>query len=383
MAQFGIYVHWPFCESKCPYCDFNSHVSKAIDHEAWRRAYRAELCRYANKTSHRTVTSIFFGGGTPSLMAPGTLAEIITIIKNSWPVAKDLEVTIEANPSSAEAKNLTSFRSAGVNRLSLGVQSLEDSTLLFLGRRHTAAEAIEATKIGAQIFERYSIDLIYAWPGQTINLWRQELERGLKLADGHIAAYQLTIEPGTQFYKDKIPAANEAVSGQFFDITQKFLREAGMPAYEISNHARPGQECSHNLVYWRGEDYIGIGPGAHGRLTTIGPSGVPETEAIQEIRFPDKWLKSVQANGIGTQKRTKLSFEHRFDEIVLMGLRLSEGIDTERFLRLTGRRLFDYLKADRLDLLIRGGFLIGSCTNLRLSPDGVGRLDAVIRELLV
>lgn len=383
MAQFGIYVHWPFCESKCPYCDFNSHVGKAIDHEAWRRAYRVELCRYAIETCHRTVTSIFFGGGTPSLMEPRTLAEMINIIKELWPISKDLEVTLEANPSSTEVETFDSFRRAGVNRLSLGVQSLEDGTLLFLGRRHSAAEAIEAAKIVAQIFERYSIDLIYAWPGQTIDRWRHELDRGLNLAKDHIAVYQLTIEPGTQFYKEKISTADETLSEKLFQITQEILGAAGMPAYEISNHARPGQECSHNLVYWRGEDYVGLGPGAHGRLTKTGSSGLPETEAIQEIRAPDRWLKEVQAKGVGTQKRKKLPFEHRFDEIVLMGLRLSEGISTERFVRLTGRRLFDYLKPDRLDGLIKGGFLSLSCTNLRLTPHGLSRLDAVIRELLV
>ena len=383
MAQFGIYIHWPFCESKCPYCDFNSHVGKSINHASWRQAYRTELFRYAAETSNRIVTSIFFGGGTPSLMDPETLAEIIKVIQDHWQVSNDLEVTMEANPSSAESRVLDAFRSAGVNRLSLGVQSLEDESLMILGRQHSAAEAIEAAKIVAQTFERYSLDFIYARPNQTVAGWSEELERALELAGDHISVYQLTIEPGTQFHKERVAPADEVLSVKLYEITQEILSEAGLLPYEISNHARPGQECSQNLLYWQGEDYVGLGPGAHGRLTGIAPNGSLKTEAIQEIRLPEKWLEAVQTKGVGTHKRNKLLFDQRRDELVLMGLRLSEGIDTERFFRLTGRRLFDNLEEDKLDRLVESGFLNRSCNNVRLTPRGLRCLDSVISALLV
>jgi len=382
-APFGIYIHWPFCASKCPYCDFNSHVREKINHDVWRQAFRAEIERYAAETGHRRVTSIFFGGGTPSLMEPETLADIIENIKNYWPVAQNVEVTMEANPSSAEAKNFETCRSAGVNRLSLGVQSLSDDSLKFLGRRHSALEAIDALETAAQIFKLFSIDLMYGLPGQTLEEWDNELNNALNLCENHISVYQLTIEPGTVFYREKVPEVNEGLSNQLYRRTQEILNLAGLPAYEISNHARPGYECAHNLLYWRGEDYLGLGPGAHGRLTKKSEGGFFETEAIQEFRNPDKWLDSIRTDGEGTQKRYTLAFQERLEELILFGLRVSEGVDVERFYRLTGRRLFDHLKEEKLDMLVKGGFLIGSRSKLRLTESGLRRLNSIARALLV
>ena len=272
---FGIYIHWPFCQSKCPYCDFNSHVADRIDQEKWRNAYLVELNHYANETSESAVSSVFFGGGTPSLMAAETVAAVIERIRSLWPVSEDLEITVEANPSSAEAALFEDFRRAGVNRLSLGAQSFNDRTLAFLGRLHRADDAKKAIEAVVKTFDRVSFDLIYAQPGQTAETWRRELTDSLRFASeleiGHVSLYQLTIEPGTEFHRNRVDPADEETGSQLYEITQEIADGNGYPAYEISNHARPGQECRHNLVYWRGEDYVGIGPGAHGRLTTEHP----------------------------------------------------------------------------------------------------------------
>ena len=286
MAQFGIYIHWPFCESKCPYCDFNSHVSGIVDEAAWRDAYLAELDRYAVETQSHVVTSVFFGGGTPSLMAADTVAAVLQRIHSLWSVSNDFEVTAEANPSSSDRAQFEAFREAGVNRLSLGMQSLSDESLVFLGRRHTSVEARRAALEAAQVFDRYSLDFIYALPGQTASAWRSELEQILALAGGHLSLYQLTIEPGTQFHKDRVPAAARMQLRRYLELHGILTRAAGLADYEISNHALPGQECRHNLIYWRGEYYIGIGPGAHGRLPTHELNAEFAIEAIQEIRLP-------------------------------------------------------------------------------------------------
>jgi len=268
---FGVYIHWPFCKSKCPYCDFNSHVSDSVDHNAWAKSYAHEIDHVASMTGQREVTSIFFGGGTPSLMKPQTVEHILNHLCTVWNVSKDIEITLEANPTSIEADKFSDFKAAGINRVSVGVQSLRDSDLKFLGREHSAKEAIGAIKIANDIFERVSFDLIYARPEQTIESWREELTEALEYANGHLSLYQLTIEQGTPFYAMeargdfRIPEADQA--GEFYEVTQEILNAAGLPAYEISNHAAKGQESAHNLTYWRYGDYAGIGPGAHGRLT--------------------------------------------------------------------------------------------------------------------
>jgi len=382
VTQFGIYIHWPFCESKCPYCDFNSHTFETIDHAAWRDAYLAELDRYALETPDREVTSVFFGGGTPSLMDAGTVEAILKHIRKLWPVSDDLEITAEANPSSAEMAHFEAFRAAGVNRLSLGMQAMNTEDLIFLGRHHSADEAVQAATEAAQVFERYSLDFIYARPGQTLDAWREELVRILDLAGDHLSLYQLTIEPRTQFHKDRVPAAGEEIGAELFDLTQDMTAAAGLRAYEISNHARTGEECRHNLVYWRGEDYIGMGPGAHGRLTRASGTEESTTETVQEIRLPSDWLGAVQSGAGGTQKRTSLSQEERFEELILMGLRLSEGIDFERFTRLYGAPLLAQLAPEKVDRLVDAGFLTLSENRLAATADGRTRLNAVLAALL-
>lgn len=381
--SFGIYIHWPFCSSKCPYCDFNSHVAENINNEYWRQAYVSELERYAEETYRRTVTSIFFGGGTPSLMEPDIIGEIIKTIRKCWVVDEHLEVTIEANPSSAEINKFEAYRSSGANRISIGVQSLKDEALLFLGREHSAAEAVEAVETAAKTFDQFSFDLIYGLPGQTLSDWHKELISASELCKNHISVYQLTIEPGTAFYRQGVQEADETIGNELYKCTQDLLGLVGLPAYEISNHAKPGFECAHNLLYWRGEDYLGVGPGAHGRLTMEKEDGLLGTEAIQEIRIPERWLNAVRSKGCGTQKRKALQFEERLEEIILCGLRTSEGIDTERFYRVTGRRLFDNLKEKKLYRLINAGFLVDSRSKLCLTESGLRCLNSVVGALLV
>ena len=379
--EFGIYIHWPFCQSKCPYCDFNSHVADHIDAAQWRIAYLAELNHYASETSQSTVTSIFFGGGTPSLMDPVLMADIISEIKTLWLVSPNLEITAEANPSSAEMAVFKGFCDAGVNRLSLGVQSFNDQTLTFLGRLHGAEEAKKAVEAAARVFNRVSFDLIYAQPGQTPENWRKELAESLRFASDynvdHLSLYQLTIEPGTDFHRARVVAADEDTGSQLFEITRELTADRGYPAYEISNHAKPGQECRHNLCYWRSEDYIGIGPGAHGRL-----SKHFVTETTQAYRSPDLWLDHVEKLGNGCQKRHVLAFEERFEEIILMGLRLSEGVSGQRYHRLTGRKLSENLNPDSLQMLEKEGFLEFNSDILIATPDGLQRLNAVLAHLL-
>ena len=383
MAQFGIYIHWPFCESKCPYCDFNSHVSGIVDEVAWRDAYLAEINRYALETQNHVVTSVYFGGGTPSLMAADTVAAVLQRIQSLWSVSNDFEVTAEANPSSSNGAQFEAFRKAGVNRLSLGMQSLSDESLVFLGRRHTSVEARRAALEAAQVFDRFSLDFIYALPGQTASAWRSELEQILALAGGHLSLYQLTIEPGTQFHKDRVPAAGEEAAEVLFRTTRNIMQATGLADYEISNHALPGQECRHNLIYWRGEYYIGIGPGAHGRLPTHGLNTGLAIEAIQEIRMPNAWLMAVQSGEGGTQKRAALGWEERFEELLLMGLRLTEGIEFRRFERLFGASLLTQLDKQKLERLVDRGFLELGEKTLAATAKGRQRLNAVLAALIV
>jgi len=311
----AVYVHWPFCESKCPYCDFNSHVAEGVDDGRWRSALLAELDHFAQGLEGRRVASIFFGGGTPSLMAPETAAAVIGRVKSLWPAAEDLEVTLEANPSSVEAGRFRAFLDAGVNRVSIGVQSLRPESLQFLGRRHSAAEALSAIAAAAKTFERFSFDLIYGLPGQTADAWRRELAEAVKMAGGHVSAYQLAIEPGTPFHRDGVQAAPEGLGADLYAITQEVLEKAGLRAYEISNHARPGAECRHNLDIWQGAEYVGIGPGAHGRLRARLRDGAA-TEAVYQVHAPGRWLAGRNQNLLrGVHRQTDRSARHEDERV--------------------------------------------------------------------
>jgi oxygen-independent coproporphyrinogen-3 oxidase len=382
---FGIYVHWPFCRAKCPYCDFNSHVREAIDQSRWRDALLQELEHYAaqtqGKTGGRTVTSLFFGGGTPSLMEPETVGAVIRAVRRHWTVVPDLEITLEANPTSVETGRFRGFRDAGVNRVSIGVQSLDDSTLKFLGRQHSAGEAIRALEIGRATFPRLSFDLIYARPGQSLEAWQDELAAALDLASSHISLYQLTIEPGTAFEqrvaRGDFQTLPEDEQAALFDWTAARLERAGLPAYEISNHARPGEESRHNLTYWRYGDYVGIGPGAHGRLTLDGTK-----LATRQHRAPEAWLDAVEREGHATRQRLEVETAARLQEMVMMGLRLAEGIPASRFLAETGSEIEVALDASRLKRLTEGGFLTLADARLKATAEGRTRLDAVLGALL-
>lgn len=380
-AGFGIYVHWPFCLSKCPYCDFNSHVRERVEHERWRRALLAELDHYAALAPGRMVTSIFFGGGTPSLMEPATVGAAVERVARHWPVAPDLEVTLEANPTSAEAERFRGFRAAGVNRLSLGVQALDDAALRFLGRRHDGAEALGAIGLAARHFERFSFDLIYARPGQDEAAWRAELGRAIDLAAGHLSVYQLTIEEGTKFHtlhgRGELVLPDEDTAATLHEATQEVLEAAGLPAYEISNHARPGQECRHNLTYWRYGDYVGVGPGAHGRLTLDGAK-----RATRAHRAPEAWLERVERHGHGGHGQETIPAEARLEEMLMMGLRLAGGVARRRLIEETGRDAPDAVDPGMLAQLSAAGFVELTPTHLRATAAGRQRLNAVLAALV-
>ena len=379
---FGVYVHWPFCAAKCPYCDFNSHVRHhGVDQPRYAKALAGDIAAMAKLAPGRTVTSIFLGGGTPSLMDPQTVGSILEAISRHWPVDAQAEITLEANPSSVEAERFRGYRAAGVNRLSLGMQSLDDSALKRLGRLHNAAEGLAALETATAIFTRVSFDLIYARPDQTIAEWQAELTRALAYASEHLSLYQLTIEPETPFADLhakgllKTPLGEEARA--FYQATQELTEASGLPAYEISNHARPGAESRHNLLYWRYGDYVGVGPGAHARLP------LPDTDERAVYvgeRQPEAWLAKVEANGQGFKEFERLDGEQQADEVLLMGLRLREGIDPARYEALSGRALDE----GRIAGLIAQGLLRQDGDGrLMASSDGFIVLDAVIADLAV
>src|SRR5215475_7230966 len=376
-TPFGVYVHWPFCLSKCPYCDFNSHVRHGgIDEARFVRAYETEIAMTAARVPGRVVSSIFFGGGTPSLMQPSSVQRILDSISKHWTIAPDVEVTLEANPTSVEAARFRGFHAAGVNRVSLGVQSLDDAALKELGRLHTAQEALDAVSIARSIFNRYSFDLIYARPRQTIEEWAKELKRAIVEAGEHLSLYQLTIEPDTPFFglheAGKLVTPDEDLARDLYDITQTVCAEAGLPAYEVSNHARPGAECRHNLVYWRGHDYAGIGPGAHGRLAIAGARHATATE-----KRPEAWLARVENTGHGLVTDDVLTPGERGDELLLMGLRLAEGIDAERYEAIAGKAL----DPGRIAALREHGMIEMAGGRIRVTPAGFPVLDAVVADL--
>ncbi|MEX2618466.1 MAG: radical SAM family heme chaperone HemW [Alphaproteobacteria bacterium] len=377
----ALYIHWPFCLSKCPYCDFNSHVRESIDEAHWRTALLTELDSTARELPGRTITSIFFGGGTPSLMNPATVAALLDRAAKHWVLAPDAEITLEANPTSVEQARLADIRAAGVNRVSLGVQALDDRALKFLGRGHSAAEALAAVESAARLFDRFSFDLIYGRPEQTTAGWSQELRRALTWSADHLSVYQLTLETGTPFHdlwrQGRLTPLEEEPAAALYEVTQDILEAAGMPAYEVSNHARPGGESRHNLTYWRYGDYAGIGPGAHGRLTLDG-----QRTGTQRVRSPDAWLRQVDEKGEGMESRERLDPGTQLDEAVLMGLRLAEGIPESRLRGITGRGFDDSLNPARLAALTEGGFLVRHDGWLRATPAGRTRLNAVIAHLM-
>ncbi|MFY8093213.1 MAG: radical SAM family heme chaperone HemW [Niveispirillum sp.] len=379
---FALYVHWPFCASKCPYCDFNSHVREKVDQPRWAEALLRELDHFADLTPGRTLTSVFFGGGTPSLMPPSTVEAVLKRADERWGLPAGTEVTLEANPTSVEADKFRAFRAAGVNRVSLGIQALNEADLKALGRRHSADEALTAIALARALFPRYSFDLIYARPQQTVAAWRDELSRALDHAVGHLSLYQLTIEEGTQFHtlhaRGELVLPEEEVQGELYAATQEVLNQAGLPAYEVSNHARPGQESRHNLTYWRYGDYIGIGPGAHGRLTLPGQGKV----ATRTHRAPEIWLERTLATGSGAKPFEPVAAADRLTEMLMMGLRLSEGVALDRVVAETGRPLADWIDPARLDGLIRHGMLERRGAILAATADGRERLNAVLSRLL-
>lgn len=380
---FGIYIHWPFCKSKCPYCDFNSHVSESIDHARWTAAYLRELSYWAALTKDRVVDTVFFGGGTPSLMQPETVATLLAFIQKNWRVANDWEVTLEANPTSFETEKFKDFYAAGVNRVSIGVQSLYEADLKFLGREHSPAQARHAITEAQAIFPRLSFDLIYARPHQTPEAWRRELQEALAMSPTHLSLYQLTIERGTPFYtrhaRGEFVIPEQDSAADLYDITQEVMEAANCPAYEVSNHARAGEESRHNLIYWRYGDYIGIGPGAHGRTTD--PLG--NKVATRTHRAPDIWMQKVEnTDGQGLHPMEIIPPESRFQEALMMGLRLREGVPYERLQHAYGGDITPLLSMPRVTALIKEGIIEDNPTTLKTTPEGMKCLNAVLGYLL-
>ncbi|UWR88430.1 radical SAM family heme chaperone HemW [Phaeobacter inhibens] len=375
---FGLYVHWPFCQAKCPYCDFNSHVTAQIDQNRWAAAYRAEMLRAAPALSGRVLNTIFFGGGTPSLMNPDTVAAVIETAREIWPFSNDIEISLEANPTSVEAGRFTGYRDAGVNRISMGIQALNDRDLHRLGRMHSVSEAQKAFDVARNCFDRVSFDLIYARQGQTLVGWQQELDQALSMAIDHLSLYQLTIEEGTAFGDryargklHDLPSDDNAAD--MYLATQEICDKHGLPAYEVSNHARPGAESRHNLIYWRYGDYLGIGPGAHGRLTLDGTRYATET-----YLQPGAWLAAAEDH-TGECSRIPLTPEDASAEYLMMGMRLVEGLDLDRFRAISGRTL----SSERISNLREIGMVELSDNRIQATDAGRAVLNAVLRDLLV
>ncbi len=373
----ALYIHWPFCISKCPYCDFNSHVRESVDQDAWRTALLKDMAHEAGLTMGRPLTSIFFGGGTPSLMPPATVSALIDAAQAHWGFADDIEITLEANPSSVEAARFADLAQAGVNRVSLGLQSLDDAALSFLGRAHSVAESLDALSIAQQHFARVNIDLIYARPDQTGEQWEAELRQALSFGTDHMSLYQLTIEPGTRFETmvrtgQFVPADNDEAA-TLYDMTQSLTAAAGLPAYEISNHARPGSESRHNLSYWRYDDYIGIGPGAHGRRLN---------NATQRHKKPENFISAIDRNGHALASEEALDPGSRATEALLMGLRLAEGICVDRLSQKTGMAPESLLDAEAVDRIAKLGLIHRAGSRVIVTTQGMPLLDAILPEIV-
>jgi len=374
---FGIYIHWPFCKAKCPYCDFNSHVRhQAVDTMSFAQGLVSELQWFEKATQARTVTSIFFGGGTPSLMQPADVAAVLDEIARLWPVSSHVEITMEANPTSVEAENFRGYRSAGVNRVSVGVQALNQNDLKSLGRQHTPEEALKAFRLAAQVFPRVSFDLIYSRPGQTLATWREELTRALGEQQGHMSLYQLTIEPGTAYFdlyaRGSLVVPSEDQATDMFELTQELTEKAGLAAYEVSNHAKAGQESRHNLLYWRYGEYVGVGPGAHARI-----GGAENRRAIAMEKYPETWRALVAERGQGIVEDVKVGLKEQASEYLIMGLRISEGIDLARYEKLNGQTM-DPNKIAGLKSL---GLIRRQGDRLMATQQGRALLNALISEL--
>ena len=379
--DLALYVHWPFCLAKCPYCDFNSHVRDRIDQTRFANALRRELATEAARLGRRRLTSVFFGGGTPSLMDPSTVGALLDDAARWFDPAETIEITLEANPTSIEAQRLADYRSAGVNRISIGIQSLDDSALRALGRQHSAGEAVAALSLARRLFNRVSFDLIYARPNQDLASWRKELRAALAIADDHLSLYQLTIEPATQFEvlfrQGRIVLPDEDTAAALYDATREECARAGLLAYEISNYARPGQESRHNLTYWRYLDYTGIGPGAHGRITADGA-----LRATRRHRAPEPWAERVEQDGHGLTADDAIPAEERAREALLMGLRLTEGIDIARFAARTRRTIAQSVDPGILEQCIQEGYIQHTDDRLIATRQGRIRLDALLAALV-
>ncbi|WP_298294787.1 radical SAM family heme chaperone HemW [uncultured Litoreibacter sp.] len=377
VGGFGLYIHWPFCQAKCPYCDFNSHVVKSIDQDRWARAYLSELDRVAEDTSDRILGTVFFGGGTPSLMDPKIVDQIMDRIRANWSLANDFEATMEANPSSVEASRFQAYRAAGVDRVSLGIQALNDTDLKALGRLHSADEAKAALDIAGSTFDRVSFDLIYARQNQSLTDWEVELTKALSYGTTHMSLYQLTIEDGTAF-GERFKAGklrdlpDDDLAADMFELTQTMMNDAGMPAYEVSNHAKPGQESRHNLIYWRGGDYLGIGPGAHGRITDHRTRYGTETPLA-----PSVWLTAVEESGSGQSVKTPITPDEAETEYVMMSLRTSEGIDLGRL----SPALIESISF-KINSLVDVGLIIQTDTRISAPAEKRVLLNAILKELL-
>ncbi|MBB3695135.1 radical SAM family heme chaperone HemW [Sphingomonas sp. BK580] len=374
-SALALYVHWPFCVSKCPYCDFNSHVRASVDQAAWRDALLADLAHEAAALPGRRLGSIFFGGGTPSLMPPATVAAVIDAATAAWAPLPELEVTLEANPSSVEAARFADLAAAGVNRVSLGLQALDDAALRFLGRAHDVAEALGALDVAQRHFARVSTDLIYARPDQSLAAWERELGQALGFGTEHLSLYQLTIEPGTRFHTEaaagRLTIPDGDAAADLFEATRAITAAAGLPAYEVSNHARLGAESRHNLAYWRYRDYAGVGPGAHGRR---------QASATQRHRKPENWLGAVARNGHGLITEEPLAPEARAREALLMGLRLAEGVDLARVARVTGLAIEAIVDADAIGAL--PGLIARDGERLRVTEAGILLLDSILPRVV-
>ncbi len=377
----ALYVHWPFCRAKCPYCDFNSHVRSRIEQALWRNALLGELEHWIARLGPHRLVSIFFGGGTPSLMEPSIVGALIDRAVAAWPPADELEITLEANPTSVEAGRFRGYRTAGVDRVSIGVQALEESALRFLGREHGVEEALAAVELALTVFPRVSIDLIYARPGQSAARWEAELDRALALGTEHLSLYELTIEEGTRFHAEvaagRLVPLPEEEQALLLELTEARTRAAGLPAYEVSNHARPGAECRHNLVYWRYGEYVGIGPGAHGRVLLDG-----RRRATRTLRAPEAWLAQVRSKGHGLEAEEPLEPDTQALEALMMGLRLAEGLPLARLEALAGRPAETFLDLAACRRLVDAGLILGEPDRLIATAAGRARLDGILRALL-
>ena len=381
-AGFGLYIHWPFCESKCPYCDFNSHERKFIDQPRWVKAYGLEIGARAKALSETTqtppkVTSIFFGGGTPSLMTPNTVSNLIDFISGAFSLSNGLEITIEANPTSSEIEKFKDYRQAGVTRVSLGIQSLNNKSLVFLGRTHGRKAALSAIEAARETFPKYSLDIIYALPDQRLSDWELELSEIIQLSSNHLSLYQLTIEKGTKFFRDRIQPASDRIAAHMYKKTQEITAASGLPRYEISNHASAGNESRHNMTYWRGGSYLGVGPGAHSRLRVK-----QQWFNSYGIYAPEKWLQVVELRGYGVAKSIPMSTTERRDEVVMMGLRLKRGLKLKDFIDATGLTFSEALNNQRISTLVENGLVEFANDTLSVTEKGFIKLNSIISFLL-